>query len=249
MISLFVRELCSSIVDIIYPPLCPGCSEVLEDPDSLICSECHHALHLYPPPYCERCGTPWIGIDPGRLKKGCQKCPPEPIGFDVARSVANYGDERVKNLVHALKYSYLTSLAEPLARILCVGFDYYFKDERLDAIVPVPLHPRKLREREFNQAGLLSQEIAKSRNLPVREDLIRRIRPTPPQAKMSPKLRAQNVAGAFQCPAEANVKGLRLLVIDDVYTTGCTVSEVSRTLMKNGAKFAAVLTLARALDH
>ena len=161
----------------------------------------------------------------------------------------DYQDVIVKNLIHGLKYDYQTKLAAPLSDLLLEGFNEFFKDETYHAIIPTPLHPRRKRMREFNQATLLSQAIHHAHDLPILESAVLRIKHTPPQTSMKPEQRKTNVIGVFAVNNPSAVQGAHVLVIDDVYTTGSTTNEISRMLIEAGAKHVDVLTLSRSLLH
>lgn len=242
-----LHEFTSSILDIIYPPVCPGCQLAILDHHQFICETCEKQLTPFEPPVCNRCGHT-LGIDDPVDRDGtCIECPPKPIGFKQARSVLSYDDDVVKELIHLLKYKYITSLAIPLGEILNEGFEKYFAKQQFDCIAPVPLHKKRLREREFNQSELIAKHISAQHQIPIQNNLIDRIRPTSPQAHLHPKQRQNNVKGAFACKPSSGVAGLKILVIDDVMTTGATVNEVCLELKKHGAKAVYALTLARAL--
>ena len=127
------------------------------------------------------------------------------------------------------------------------GCQEFFRDCSLDGIVPVPLHPKRLRWRGFNQAVLLAREVGREWRLPMDPFVLRRSRNTSPQTQLPEEERRKNVRRAFEIAAEKSVKGKSLLLVDDVYTSGATVNECSRTLMRAGAKEVYVLTLARAV--
>ena len=198
------------------------------------------------PPLCERCGAP---ISLYSASAPCRNCPQGTIHFDCARAVLDYGDERVKQMIYALKFDYYTALAEPLGLLLAGGFSVHYMQMQWDAIVPVPLHKRRQRRREFNQSELIALPFSRQFNLPVKTDILVRTRLTRPQTELTPEQRRENVAGAFSLRPGAAIAGLRLLVVDDVMTTGSTVNEVCSVFKQHGAEAAAVLTLARALLH
>jgi len=244
-VNTYLKPFTDALIDLIYPPVCAACGCETQDSFSPICEACLQALDLISDPICPKCGAPIS--ESSTPQKRCAECPSDAIHFDIARSVLSYADERVKNLVHALKYQYRTRLAAPLGEFLLKGFQRHYQEMNWDAIVPVPLHKKKLREREFNQATLISKSLSNAHGIPLREDLIYRARNTPSQTTLDTQQRRQNPLNAFSPSRKNAALGLCLLVIDDVYTTGSTVNEVCYTLKQGGAAFTGVLTLARSL--
>ncbi len=243
-----IHEIASAFFDLLYPQICAGCGKELAQSDTPICPDCFHRLRPFTPPLCPRCGAPLHQpLAPGI--KQCRYCPDTPHFFDRLHSVYSYKDQIVKNLIHSLKFDYQTRLAIPLSKMLLDGFLYHYAREPLDAIVPVPLHKSRYREREFNQAALLSQGIAEKTNLPIREDIVFRIRRTPPQTALQPQQRIKNLEGAFVPESVNAARGLRVLIIDDVMTTGATINAVSSALRQAGAQTIYGLTLALTIDR
>jgi len=194
------------------------------------------------PPVCALCGAPLET----EAAPPCPNCPDAKPAYACARSVLSYNDNLARDAIHALKFQYQKSLASPLGRLLYLGWDFYYRDEPFDALVPVPLHKQRRREREFNQAMLLCEVLSSFCRIPVREDLVNRIRKTIPQTQLDYKRRQNNLVGAFLPAGDTVAKNMNLLVVDDVMTTGATVNEVAFALKKGGAQKIAVLTLARA---
>jgi ComF family protein len=162
-------------------------------------------------------------------------------GFDAAYSFGSY-DGVLRELIHLFKYGRIRTLGRPLAGHLISAFP---RDERFDVIVPMPLHWLRRWQRGFNQSALLAKEIARRCGIPVIR-AARRRRSTAPQAGLSNARRRVNVAGAFAPTRRGSVRGLRVLLVDDVMTTGATASACARALKNAGARYVAVLTLARA---
>jgi ComF family protein len=161
-------------------------------------------------------------------------------GFDAAYSFGPY-DGKLRSLIHLLKYSGVRTLAKPLGRHLSLALP---REERFDLVIPMPLHWLRLWRRGFNQSGLLAREIARRNGIPLR-NAVRRTRLTSPQAGLSNSKRRVNVAGAFAVRRKSSVEGLRILLVDDVMTTGATASACASALKKAGARHVALLTLAR----
>ncbi len=216
----------------LFPPRCASCREV----GSLLCAKCLDEFELIEPPLCPRCGRPRSN---GRL---CPLCQRGPLRIDGVRAVA-YFDGTLRDTIHRFKYSNLRDLAIPLGKLMG---DYWEKSPLpADIIAPVPLHPARLRERGYNQAALLARELGKSIGLPVVEHSLVRVRATRPQVELGALERKENVQDAFRCP-NAELGGKRILLIDDVCTTGATLEACSIALQQVGARSVWAFTLARA---
>ncbi len=204
---------------------------------SFYCPACRASVSFVLPPVCPLCGRPQNS--PG-LCKGCSE---RPLHIDGIRSVAVF-DGALRRAIHGLKYNYAHSLAAPLGGML-VAF-WHTSPLPAEVIVPVPLHPRRRRERGYNQAALLALRLGEGVGLPVLTDALRRVRNTRSQTRLNARQRRQNVAGAFACAGEG-VRGQRVLLVDDVCTTGATLEACSIALKEGGARSVWALTLARAL--
>ncbi|HCY19026.1 MAG TPA: amidophosphoribosyltransferase [Deltaproteobacteria bacterium] len=173
----------------------------------------------------------------------CGTCIKKRRPFSIARSIGIY-EGVLLEAVQRLKYNGKTSLARPLAKLMTKEFSM----NNYNLIVPVPLHKTRLKERGFNQSLLLARELSKLYNLPIDYLNLRKIRATDPQVNLKGKERIENMKGAFAVKNGAGFKNKKILLIDDVYTTGATVTECSKVLKKAGAKTIDVLTLARVVN-
>jgi ComF family protein len=230
-----------TLVDGILPPQCLACGTVVDEPDAL-CGQCWAAMTFFAPPWCTVCGLPF----PHPMGEGavCADCARERVSWDRARAVMRY-DKHSRRLVLALKHADRTHLAKALG-----GWMRRAGGEILDGvdfIVPVPLHWTRLFARRYNQAGLLAHAIHAAGGPPVAPDWLIRRRRTPSQGRLGALARARNVRGAFALRPGHSVAGKRLVIVDDVLTTGATAEECARVLRRRGAEFIGVLTLARAL--
>jgi ComF family protein len=162
-------------------------------------------------------------------------------GFDAAYSFGFYEGE-LRELVHLFKYGRVQTLAKPLGRLLALALP---REESFDVIVPMPLHWRKRWQRGFNQSALLAHEMSRRTHIPVKNAL-RRVRFTATQAGLTNAKRRQNVSGAFRAKRERALDGQRVLLVDDVMTTGATAASCARALKIAGARQVTLLTLARA---
>ena len=191
--------------------------------------------------FCSVCGTPFLNAAPLDAEGRCGLCRRGLTGFDAAWSYGEY-DGVLRKLVHLLKFNGVRPLAAPLGRMMARALP---RSERFDAVVPMPLHWRRQWSRGFNQSELLARRVAAHAGIPVVKAL-KRTRATPPQAGLTSAQRRDNVAGTFRVTSVEKVRGRYLLLIDDVMTTGATLSACSAALKRAGAARVSVLTLARA---
>jgi ComF family protein len=229
------------ILDIALPPLCPSCREPLGDGVGL-CAPCWSKLALIEKPYCARLGIPFAyDPGPGILSMEAIAAPP---AYDRARAAVRY-DDVARALVQRFKYSDRLDLAPMMGRWMArAGRELL---DGADALLPVPLHWRRLWARRFNQAAALAGTISEISGVPVQHGAILRARATAQQVGLSRPQRADNVQGAFRVPAEqkAHIAGKRLVLIDDVLTSGATVDTCARALLRAGAAHVDVLVFAR----
>jgi ComF family protein len=188
--------------------------------------------------YCKDCKTPFLNRFPLDEQGRCSLCRLGLTGFDSVYTFGSYEDT-LRGLIHLFKYNQVRPLAAPLGALLARAIP---REHRFDVIVPMPLHWKKRWSRGYNQSELLAKEIARRWGLPVSK-MVRRIKATAPQAGLSNSKRRLNVRGAFV--ARKGVKGLRVLLIDDVLTTGATASACARVLKRAGASHVAVAAVAR----
>jgi ComF family protein len=191
--------------------------------------------------FCAACRTPFVTPFPLDEAGLCGLCQRGMVGFDAAYSFGSY-EGALQKLILLFKYGGIHTLAQPLGRLLADAFP---RSERADLIVPVPMHWWRRWRRGFNQAELLASELARRTGLPLR-NAVRRKRWTPPQAGLSNSLRRKNVSNSFETAKPAAVRGLHVLLVDDVFTTGATASACASALKRAGARRVSVLTLARA---
>ena len=161
-------------------------------------------------------------------------------GFDAVYSYGSY-EGSLRKLIHLFKYGKIHTLAKPLANFLALVLP---RDQRFDVIVPMPLHWRRRWERGFNQSELLAREIGHRWKVPVRK-AVRRVKPTAPQAGLTNAKRRANVVGAFGLKRNVRLDAARVLLVDDVLTTGATAAACARALKRAGAGYVALLAVAR----
>ncbi len=235
----FIRGL-NHVLDFFFPRFCLFCQTSLPAGEpGLACSACQAAIPYLPRPGCLCCGAPFRSRQGGdRL---CQACLRQPPPFDRARAAAFY-DGLVLEAIHRFKYQRQLLYGKLLGEIMRQASDITAIVASADLLLPVPLHPRRLQWRGFNQALLLAETF---RGKPVTREVLCRARPTLPQVGLSSQERLANVKGAFLVRQPHQVAGRNVVILDDVYTTGATVAECARVLRRAGAARIEIVTVAR----
>jgi competence protein ComFC len=229
---------------VFFPSFCRLCGGLLDKPgERVVCTDCWGKAQPHQSSICPSCGRFYEGDGESRV---CRKCIDRRPPFSVHRSSGRY-DGILKDLVLLYKYRRLSVLGKGLADF---AFQALGGDDELwwgvDGIVPVPLHPRKKRERGFNQARIFARELAKLSGLDLIDGALIKVRSSPPQTSLEADERAENVRGAYLVRRKEMVRGKILLLADDVYTTGSTLKECSRALLSVGAKEVRAITIAQA---
>ena len=264
-----IQKILVSIVDLFFPLKCLKCQKIIFRIDqncridnqvgssssnnlfqNYFCTDCITPNYEpFEPPFCKRCGKKFEHefIE----NHFCEDCLKISNNIRMVRAGARYSGI-VKESIQLFKYQKKLSLADPLGKIIFSGFLEYYKPSEIDVIMPVPLHISKLKQRGFNQAFLVVRNFKKmlEKNnvfLPLNIDLysMKRIKKTDPQTNYSAQQRIENVKNAFKVINSAKIKNKRILLVDDVYTTGATSSEAARKLLEAGALTVDVLAIAR----
>ncbi|MGD8388838.1 MAG: ComF family protein [Desulfobacteraceae bacterium] len=234
-------------IDLLFPPRCAACDRFLAPEEGHgVCAVCRSEFLEVKSPLCIQCGVPLItGPPEDRL---CEACLRKPPAYEVCRAVFVYQGPLLQ-VIHRFKYAGKARLADILGPWLG-GLARKCLPEGMNALVmPVPLSPRRLRERGFNQSLLLARHVAKEKGLPVDFLSLRRVRDTPPQAALGRDARRTNVRAAFAVTDPGGVKERDIVLVDDVSTTGSTLDACSRALLRAGARRVFCLVLARAPVH
>ncbi|MGQ3672152.1 ComF family protein [Xanthobacter sp. TB0136] len=251
--GVMLRAWGRGLLGLALPPTCAACGQVVGD-DGGLCPQCWRHLHFITPPLCVRTGAPLRRVEGGAEDQPAltRAAVVDPPAFDRARAAVMFNDV-ARKLVHGLKYADRLDLAAIMARMMAQAGHGLLAEA--DMIVPVPLHMVRMWRRRFNQAALLARHLQKGRarmgqDLPVRMDILHRVRRTPSQTRLDRMQRRANVAGAFALAraGELDVRGRRVLLVDDVYTTGATLDACAALLRQAGAARVDVLTFARVDD-
>ena len=239
-----VRWVGSMLLDLAYPPVCIGCDAPIATPDAF-CVNCFNGLRPITAPLCPRLGLPFaVSLGPDALSAEAIADPPP---FERARAAVIYNDV-AKPLVSRLKYGDRPELARFCARLMASAGHELWADRPL--LVPVPLHPARQWERRYNQSAELALALGRLTGFAVDTGLVRRSRKTRQQVGLSSDGRARNVSGAFAVHPDILVrtKGRRIVLVDDVYTTGATTKAVTRTLLRGGIEAVDVVPIARVVS-
>lgn len=231
-----------ALASLFYPPLCAVCSEPIES-ERYLCGACQTKAPRINPPFCTKCSEPF----PGSITEvfACANCAHRTLHFDAAVS-AFRSRGVVRKILHEFKYNRQEHLKHPIADWLAETLaDPRLQGRRFDVIVPVPLHPARKRERGFNQAELAAELLSVRGGVPM-HDVLQRIRYTTTQTAFDRAERMENLHNAFRLRRNADVRGSRVLLIDDILTTGSTLSECARVLKASGALSVHAATAARA---
>lgn len=263
------KRIISALIEIIFPSRCRACGAFFHPPKAenpasansnafrnamgpFLCPACLDGFQTAASPLCPACGEVF------QSRQGedhlCGPCIQSPRKFRKARAVGVY-EKGLLKAVHCLKYKGRRELARPLGRLLLAGFREHFGPDEIDLILPVPLHSKRMRMRGFNQSLLLLQHWQKGLNsngaggIAIVPELLKRLKPTSPQTGLGRDDRMKNLRGAFAVTDPKKIKNRRVLLVDDVYTTGATVDACAGALLKSGAARVDVLTLARTMGR
>lgn len=230
------------LIDLLLPPRCISCGKILTG-DTGLCPECFNEMNFISRPYCRKCGHPLEEVPSGE-KSLCPSCLRKVrTPFRLSRSALRY-DEASKKMILAFKFMDRTENSVVFARWLKAAGADIFK-EGVDLIVPIPLHFTRLLKRRYNQSALLAGELGKLTGVRVDYNSVIRHKRTRPQVEFSGHARIRNVKDAFRVRRPERIKGRRIVLIDDVMTTGSTLKECALALKKAGARSVDTLTLAR----
>jgi ComF family protein len=240
MLKKTITEALEPLATLFFPPHCAHCKTRVETGMDF-CSDCEALIERIKAPRCESCSQPYDCLTGEFI---CPNCRGEAFYFECAVAVVR-SRSVIRDLIHRIKYGKEIWLARVLAQIAAEGLeDSRLVDEEFDALVPVPLHPKRLREREYNQAAVIAENLSRRTAIPVLAALERR-RYTTTQTALDRKNRRQNLRNAFSVVKNADVTNKNLLLVDDVLTTGSTLDACAAVLLERGASSVRALTVAR----
>lgn len=232
-----------TLADLLYPRACAACGKPLHGPPAALCPDCQLRVPAVSLPYCSKCGDPVAGDIPGEYT--CAWCRKEKPAFRWARSAVRYAGP-VRPCIRNLKYHQGFWVLPEIRRWLEALWATCPEDAReADAIVPVPLHLWRRWGRTYNQAAAVAGVLGGITGIKVRHGWLWRLRPTDTQTHLTAAQRARNVSGVFGVPARRAVRGRRIILVDDVMTTGATLNECAKVLVKAGAEAVMAITVAR----
>ena len=228
-----------------YPEICQVCrTEKAAAAASYICEHCRSGIRHIEAPFCDCCGLPFQGEITVSFE--CANCRDQKLYFRAARAAVELSGP-LQDVVHRYKYNHATWFEPFLAALLISRAAPVLAQSQWDCIVPIPLHWLKLRERSFNQSLRLARQLGKATGIPVHNRLLKRTQPTSTQTRLSRAERTENVKRAFAYRGRAKLTGKRIILVDDVLTTGATASACAKLLMQNGASVVDVWTVARGI--
>lgn len=242
MVNPLIVDMFAGLTDLLYPRRCAGCGQPVRDDPGHICWDCRASMQVITDPFCDLCGDPIEGaVDHAFVCSSCRRWPP---GFNAARSAMSHRGA-LRKVIHELKYNRHTALGLELSEFLyhCVKTQY--ADRAFDVVTCVPLYPSKEKERTYNQSHILARGVASRLGLEAAPRGLVRVRATVSQAGLKANERRRNVQAAFAAREPGWIEGRRVLLVDDVMTTGATVSECSKALKAAHAAYVAVVTVAR----
>ncbi len=234
-----VRVWFDRFLEILYPRKCPVCDRIIEPKGALICPSCRKRVSLVNGPTCYKCGKQLMDEN----REYCGNCEKHTHRYTYGLVLMNY-DSVARKILADLKYHNKRDNADYLAAETAVQLRDEITRMQADFLIPVPVHPRRKRVRGFNQAELIAKRLGDRLNIPVRTDLLRRIKNTQPQKELGSVGRLNNLLKAFAIQKADDLTGKTVILVDDIYTTGSTAEACTRVLLAGGAKKVYLLNMA-----
>lgn len=237
-----MKNILKNLLDLLLPSRCACCGKTVMS-ESTLCADCFDKINFISMPYCKSCGMPFEAEIDAKLQKICAQCAQTRHITRLQRSAMIY-DDFSKKMILDFKFYAKTQNAKILAKWLyAAGKDIF--DEGVDLIMPVPLSYRRLLRRGYNQSAILARLLSKQTGIKADLLSLKKIKHTKPQSMLSGKARMKNVKQVFKLKTDGAVKDKRIVLIDDVMTTGATLAECAKVLLESGAKSVDTLTVAR----
>ena len=234
-ITNIIRKIKEHILQLLFPRRCPVCDDIVVPYGEQICIKCLTKLKLLTPPWCMKCGKKLY-----QEGEFCEDCKKKPHKYMRGRALYEYGS--VAPSIYRLKYGKRQEYADFFGEQLALYLGDFIRSCAPDALIPVPLHKKRQRGRGYNQAELLARALGGAMGIPVRCDLVRRVKNTAPLKHQNPTERQNNLKKAFII-AQNDVKLDTIIIIDDIYTTGSTMDEMAAVLMQHGVRKVFCVTL------
>ena len=228
-IFLYGRKMLFQMLEILYPRRCAVCDEI-EVTGKGICPLCKDKVHVAGEPACKKCGKPFVD----ERKEFCTDCGKKHHVYTQGKAVFVY-EGGIRNSMYRFKYGNKREYAEFYADAAIEKYGTWLKRTEAEVLIPVPMFPRKKRLRGYNQAEVFAQALGRKTGIPVERHLIKRVRNTTPQKELNDLQRRSNLKNAFQLTSDI-VKYKKVVLVDDIYTTGSTMDEISKTLKESGVK-------------
>ena len=227
------------LITFVFPAKCRRCDTPMGIGQAhYFCDACWEQIEFLKPPWCQICGLP-------RWSAACTDCREQPPLFRKLRAIAFY-EPTLREAIHLMKYEKKQVISKHLVQLLQTHLPEDFASTDYDLLLPIPLHANRFRQRGFNQAEQIAQGIAKVWGVPVRTDILARIRDTVPLSSLSShEERMENIAGAFEVQSPDSIQNRKILLIDDIFTTGTTINEALKILQVASPDCVDVLTLTR----
>lgn len=232
------KSLADRFLRLLYPVRCPFCDDIVVREQGLICEKCKKQLVFVKEPYCMKCGKPLRSEE----QEYCQDCQKRLHYFERGRSLLVY-DTNVRHSIYRFKYGRRKEYARAYAQLAVENLGDFLKETQADALVPVPLHYRRMQKRGYNQSQLWAREIGRRISIPVCSNLAKRVKNTIPQKQLDLQARQNNLKKAFKIRGN-DVKLNTIIIVDDIYTTGSTIDALARAMRRAGVQKIYFLTLA-----
>ena len=232
----------SSLSSLFFPPVCPFCNSNMPKADSSLCSACRESIEFISPPVCFQCGLPVTGLGNGPAEL-CGRCLIDPPRYSRARYGIFYQGE-VRAALVRFKYYGALHAAKGFSEILVETFRRNFEPREFSLIVPIPIHRKRLVQRGFNQTVVIAENLSAATGIPLDRASLRKIKDTQPQVGLPRPERIKNLRGSFGVSRPSRIRNARVLIVDDVATTGSTIREAAKTITRAEATSVDALVLA-----